>query len=105
MTIESERNTKERKDSTSPTYVQLGQLVITAVAEATLNKEDVHRSLRRHLVGDWGDVCKDDKAANDLALKQGDRLLSAYSDRAGTKFWIITEHDRSVTTVLLPSDY
>ena len=105
MTIDTERNTKKPNDSTSPRFVPLGQLVITAAAEATLCKEDVHRSLRRHLVGDWGDVCEFDKAANDQALKHGDRLLSAYSDRTGTKFWIITEHDRSLTTVLLPSDY
>lgn len=60
--------------------------------------------LRRHLEGDWGDVCLEDKASNDLALKAGYRLLSAYTidDR---KIWIITEADRSSTTILFPEEY
>lgn len=61
--------------------------------------------LARHVTGDWGDVCEDDKKVNDDAVKEGDRILSAYTLKDGTKFWIITEGDRSVTTFLLPSEY
>ena len=61
--------------------------------------------LRRHAAGDWGDVSAEDKALNDQAILDGDRLLSAYRTTKGTKLWIITEADRSVTTILLPDEY
>ncbi len=83
----------------------LGQTVITRNARDVLHPEDVYTALQRHARRDWGDLCPDDMAENELSLKQGFRLLSAYCDRGGTKFWIITEGDRSVTTVLLPEDY
>ena len=83
----------------------LGQTVITRNAHSQLHPEDVFLSLRRHAARDWGDVCAADKTENDLSLKEGFRLLSSYKDRNGTKFWVITEGDRSVTTVLLPEDY
>ena len=83
----------------------LGQLVLTTNADATLNSEDMFLSLARHVSGDWGDLCKEDKLENDCALDGHGRLFSSYVDRNGKKFWIITEHDRSVTTVLLPEDY
>jgi hypothetical protein len=60
--------------------------------------------LQRHARGDWGDVCAEDKQSNDQALQDGDRILSSYMIN-GTKIWIITEWDRSVTTVLFPSEY
>ena len=83
----------------------LGQTVITPSALNQLNAEDVHSSIRRHANGDWGDVDEHDLQENELSLREGFRLLSSYTDRHGTKFWIITEADRSVTTVLLPEDY
>lgn len=83
----------------------LGQVVITSNALAQLHSEDVHSALRRHAARDWGDVAPDDWAENELSLKEGFRLLSSYRDRNGLKFWIITEADRSSTTVLLPEDY
>lgn len=83
----------------------LGQTVITRNAHEQLHPEDVLLSLQRHAARDWGDVCKADQAENDLALREGFRLLSAYKDRNGIKFWVITEADRSATTVLLPEDY
>lgn len=61
--------------------------------------------LRRHLSGDWGEVCEEDRQANDQALASEARLLSAYCLSDGTRFWIITEADRSATTFLLPSEY
>ena len=61
--------------------------------------------LQRHLTGDWGDVDEHDHRENELSLIHGFRLLSAYTLNSGTKIWIITEADRSVTTVLLPEEY
>ena len=83
----------------------LGQTVITPNAQASLHPDDVQQALCRHARGDWGDCCPEDADANDAAVKEGSRLLSAYRDRVGTKFWIITECDRSATTILLPEDY
>jgi hypothetical protein len=60
--------------------------------------------VNRHAVGDWGDLCPEDRTANDDALKHGGRLLSAYIV-SGKKLWLITEADRSATTVLLPEEY
>ena len=60
--------------------------------------------LNRHAAGDWGDLCKDDRQANSDALKNGGRLLSSYTVD-DQKIWIITEADRSATTVLLPEEY
>lgn len=60
--------------------------------------------VRRHLSGDWGDVDKQDAAANDRALKWGDRILSSYKI-GEEKLWVITEADRSSTTVLTPGEY
>lgn len=84
----------------------LGQTVSTSNAMATLNPEDAFSALRRHASGDWGDCGPVDWESNDLALANGeDRIFSVFHDRNGVKFWIITEWDRSVTTVLLPEDY
>ena len=87
------------------TAFPLGQTVITSNAQRKLNPKDVVRCLERHAACDWGEVNKEDKGLNDQALQDGDRLLSAYTDRNDIKFWIITEADRSATTVLLPEDY
>ena len=67
--------------------------------------EDVWTLLHRHQSCDWGDVDQDDKRSNDRALANGGRLLSVYHTRTGVKLWVITEWDRSATTVLLPSEY
>ena len=83
----------------------LGRTVITRGALDTLREEDVRAGMARHTGGDWGDLCPDDKQANDDALRVGARLLSAYHTDKGRKFWIITEADRSVTTFLLPEEY
>lgn len=84
---------------------RLGQLVSTPNALAQLQHSDILTALQRHQAGDWGDVDKHDADANNRALEEGSRLLSAYRTSAGVKFWIITEADRSVTTVLMPEDY
>ena len=78
---------------------------------AALVKEhelDLSPHLQRHHCGDWGSVCKDDAQENELSVEQGFRLLSAYTVTVQDdeiKVWIITEADRSVTTVLLPTEY
>jgi hypothetical protein len=82
----------------------LGQVAITANASLRLSTEEVLSALKRHACGDWGDLCPEDAMANDSALAQGGRLFSAYGHGAD-RFWIISEADRSVTTVLLPKDY
>ena len=61
--------------------------------------------LARHVVGDWGDLEDEDKQENELSVEQGFRILSAYNLDDNTKIWIITERDRSATTILLPSEY
>lgn len=85
--------------------ISLGQVVITSNALRSLDLKDVDEAIQKHSRGEWGDVCAVDAAENDRALTEGCRILSAYSDRAGRKFWIITEADRSATTILLPEDY
>ncbi len=83
----------------------LGRVVITTAAVDALTAADVKRGLFWHSQGNWGDVSPDDAAENDLSLREGFRLLSAYTAENGTPFWVITEADRSATTVLLPDDY
>ena len=83
----------------------LGQIVITPNALGKLASDEILNALDRHVQGDWGDLDKDDKLENDIALEKGFRLLSAYTGNDGIKFWIITESSRAVTTVLLPEDY
>ena len=85
----------------------LGRVVATPAAIEALTTTNTHplTLLRRHATGDWGDLCAEDIAANRLALAIGARILSAYTLSDETKVWVITEADRSVTTLLLPSDY
>jgi hypothetical protein len=68
-----------------------------------LTPMDMADMLSRHLAGDWGDVCQEDKESNDLDVIHGNRLISAYHVN-DIKVWIITEANRSLTTILLPSD-
>jgi hypothetical protein len=60
--------------------------------------------LARHAAGDWGDLCAFDRRQNEIALRDGLRVLSSYETPAG-RVWIITEADRSITTILLPEEY
>ena len=86
----------------------LGQVVMTpgvqVLIEEALDHQMMIGMLRRHQEGDWGDLGSEDKAANDEAVEQGDRIFSMYNFK-GTKVYVITEWDRSVTTILLPGDY
>lgn len=83
----------------------LGQTVATPNALETIPKEEIFAALSRHQNCDWGDVCTQDRWANDRAVRSDKRIFSVYHSKDGTKFWIITEADRSATTVLLPEDY
>jgi hypothetical protein len=85
----------------------MGRPVITPAAQAVVDEVGISGVLllARHIHGDWGDLSVEDQAANELALLTGKRLLSSYDLPGGGKVWIITEADRSVTTILLPEDY
>ena len=83
----------------------LGQIVATPAALGAVSQPDIVAALRRHAVGDWGEIDAHDRAANDDAMKSGERILSVYRSATGTTFWVLTEADRSATTVLLPDDY
>ena len=84
---------------------QPGQIVATRGALSVLSREDIMKALGRHLSGDWGDLSTEDKQENDFAVNNEFRILSSYTSKKGVKFWIITEADRSATTVLLPEEY
>jgi hypothetical protein len=83
----------------------LGQTLITRAALAALSATDIANALDRHRTGDWGEINREDWQSNERALKHGARLLSVYLTPTRTKFWVLTEWDRSATTVLLPEDY
>lgn len=85
----------------------LGRVVATpgALQALTESGEDPHRYLGRHVTGDWGELSREDKAANNLALVTGERLLSSYRTSRNVKLWVITEADRSSTCILLPEEY
>jgi hypothetical protein len=86
----------------------LGQIVATPGALSALGGEGISSDalLTRHVSGDWGELSEDDRRENELSIKEGFRILSAYKlPRTGAKLWIITEADRSVTTLLLPDEY
>jgi len=83
----------------------LGQLLITPGALDTLDAEEILASIARHACGDWGEVSDEDWQSNEEAVGLRLRIFSVYLDRNGTKFWIITEADRSATTVLMPEEY
>ncbi len=85
--------------------LRLGRIVATPSALNSLMQDDILKGIQRHQAGDWGDLTNDNRAANDRALAEGTRIISAYNAANGTRFWIITEADRSATTVLLPEDY
>src|SRR6202043_3205086 len=86
---------------------ELGRIVATPGALAALKKagQQPAEFLTRHVNREWGDLSDEDRKENDYSLERGFRLLSAYPTDAGDKLWIITESDRSVTTLLLPEEY
>jgi hypothetical protein len=92
---------------TTTTLFPLGQVVATKGALAALRHADQSPAdfLARHACGDWGEVGEEDEFENELSLREGHRLMSVYTLKGGQRLWIITEADRSVTTLLLPQEY
>ena len=93
---------------------EMGRLVMTTALQNDLNETDTERSwhdelnlfVSRHLFGDFGDMDEEDTASNNRAIETGaDRVFSSYTTTKGIKLWIITEWDRSYTTILRPADY
>lgn len=97
---ETKRNPFERKLN-----FQLGAFYTTPGAQQALDPDEIVTALSRHARGDWGEVCDSDWKENDFSVEQGYRILSSYTSRRGEKVWVITEADRSATTVLLPEEY
>ena len=102
----TQNQSQSRNPSGLPRF-ELGQVVATPGALDTLHRLGLTGldQLRRHHQGDWGDLDAEDIATNNAALKNGARLFSSYQLTADIKLWIITEADRSVTTLLLPEEY
>jgi len=98
----SKNNSREQ-----PIRFLLGQIVATPGALDLLDRTATNALalLQRHQRGDWGDVHEDDARANAEAVVLGFRILSSYTLGAGERLWLITEADRSVTTLLLPAEY
>jgi hypothetical protein len=85
----------------------LGQVCLTNGAEALMSegKLDVNNLINRHISGDWSDMCEDDQFENQHAVACGDRIFSSFKLSDSQNVWVITESDRSVTTILLPDEY
>ena len=90
-----------------PAKFPMGQIVATPAALQAIQdaQQTPFEILSRHQQGDFGEIGKEDWDANEEALKEGKRLLSAYRTRQNVRIWVITEWDRSVTTILLPDEY
>ncbi len=113
VTIDPETGNIEEQTLPMPTQkpLELGQVVATLAALEVVPADTIEDALLHHQLGDWGVCCPEDWRTNDRAWKYGARILSVYEygpEKEGARrdrFWIITEADRSATTVLLPSDY
>lgn len=93
------------EEFTPAAKLALGLVVATPNALSHVSAEEISAAIQRHSSRDWGLVCKEDQQSNNEAFASGFRILSAYATTSGVRFWIITEADRSVTTVLMPEDY
>lgn len=84
-----------------------GRVLVTCRVAGIMedSADEIMACMDRHIQADWGDLSHEDRQANDHALGDGGRLLSAYNLSSGVKIWIITEADRSSTTILLPEEY
>ncbi len=78
---------------------------MTGGVRLAIAADEIQAGLLRHTKGDWGDVCDEDRLSNDEALVREFRLFSVFQTSDETKFWIITEADRSCTMILLPEEY
>ncbi|HZH92197.1 MAG TPA: hypothetical protein VEX70_16490 [Pyrinomonadaceae bacterium] len=106
--MQNEITTLEDRPATQSTPLfSLGHIYATPGAIDALSESGQlpDEFLRRHQTGDWGEVCDADNRENKFSIANGFRILSAYRTSGGTNLWVITEADRSVTTLLLPSEY
>lgn len=88
-----------------PVHFSPGKIVATPGVLEAVSQPELLQALARHLCGDWGEVCAADAEQNNRALEQGWSLLSVYPSSEDRVFWVITEADRSATTILLPREY
>jgi len=100
-------NKLERIDETPKVLFSLGNIYLTVGAQEELEESNqtANEFLARHQKGDYGLICEDDRRENELSVKEGFRILSSYKTNADVKIWVITEADRSSTTLLLPEEY
>ena len=106
-TTSSDEQLKAQTYVCSAIEFDLGKVVYTQGIDSMLRNNlgmNLMIYLQRHQSGDWGNICIEDKITNDEATRTGERVLSSYQ-LCGRTIWIITERDRSVTTILLPSEY
>jgi hypothetical protein len=98
---------KEREEEQPDPLFSLGQIVATPGALQSLEEagQDPSELLTRHGSGDWGELDEEDQKENELSVREGFRILSAYTLETGVKVWVITEADRSATTLLLLAEY
>lgn len=99
------RGTFVHKASSREPKFSLGNVYVTPNAISEVPRDEIIQGVKRHEHGDWGELTSSDIAQNERALKFGGRLCSRYLSSGGHPFYVITEADRSVTTVLLPEDY
>lgn len=92
-------------DTPNPNATLPTPLYMTPGARDGVHPEDLLTCIARHFAGDWGDLCPEDRNENVMAVREGLRVFSVYHDRHGTKFYVISEADRSSTCALLPSEY
>ena len=85
--------------------LNLGRIVITSNALSVLAMDEVNAALRRHQAGDWGNVCAEDWKSNDRSCRDLGMVLSVYESAKGIRFYVITDPDHEISTVLLPEDY
>jgi hypothetical protein len=106
-TANNDKTTTNASASHSEILFKPGRVVATPGAMEAMEKNNILSLdlLSRHLCGDWGVVPREDAKANRDALKYGSRLLSSYTLTDGSRIWLITEADRSSTTLLLPEEY
>ncbi len=109
MITQTKPNSPSIRSSIKPMF-SIGNLVATCSVTDRMEKDPAFRefvsySYRRYISCDWGDTCKADQRQNDIAVRDGERILAEYRFDKDTKLWIITEWDRSVTTLLFPDDY
>jgi hypothetical protein len=107
MNVSSNNQETPNASKGSTIHLPLGQFVSTPGAIAAMAKAGQKPAvlISRHRKGDWGEIGNEDWNANNDAVEDGERVLSAYQLNDGTKLWVITEADRSATTILLPEEY